>query len=74
MYPENLLALRVYQVLQSQWRVGMSGATGLDYGALPVVEDYLGIPRPQRRDVFEALQTIEYAYLSAVAERQAEKK
>ena len=35
--------LNVFVAMSTQWRVGNNGATGLDYAALPVVEDRVGI-------------------------------
>lgn len=45
--------------MQTQWRIGMGGATGLDYSALPVVEDRLGVPKQRRAECFRGLQIIE---------------
>lgn len=67
--PCNLDAARVFWAMGTQWRVaaGMSGALrlGLDYGALPGVMRFLGIPRRRWGDVFEQLQVIELAALKA---------
>ena len=43
----------------TQWRVGMAGATGLDYTALPAVFDLCGIKKKRRADVFDALRVLE---------------
>ena len=37
LWPEHQTALQIFGALQTQWRVGMAGATGLDYAALPTV-------------------------------------
>lgn len=56
--------------MQTQWRVGMNGATGLDYTALPAVMDLCGIRKKQREDVFSALRLMESEALSIWAERR----
>ena len=48
----------------TQWRVGMAGATGLDYAALPVVMRLVGVPAADRADVFDAIRTMEDAALA----------
>lgn len=71
-FPENALALRLFSALQTQWRIGMSGATGLDYSVLPVVEQRCGVGKKERRDTFHALQVMEAEFLRAmVARREA---
>lgn len=58
-FPENWQPLEVFAAMQTQWRTGMGGATGLDYAALPTVEVRCGVRKKQRRDVFEALRVLE---------------
>ncbi len=57
-----LSALFLWDAVQSQWRVGMNGATGLDYVAVFLVADKLGLEVSS--DVFRFLQTLEVAQLS----------
>ena len=68
-YPENWQPLCLFLALQTQWRVGPGGPTGLDYAALPVVERRLGVKRADRNDVFNALQVLERTVLAGWAER-----
>ena len=49
--------------MDTQWRVGMSGATGLDYAALPVVMRLVGVSPAERAEVFAGVQTMEQAAL-----------
>lgn len=51
--------MQVFMAMQTQWRIGMGGATGLDYSALPVVEDRLNVPKQRRAECFRGLQIIE---------------
>lgn len=66
----NLPAVRVFLALQTQWRSGMGGPTGLDYAALPAVFGMCGIRRKKRAEVFGALRILEGETLSVWAERR----
>lgn len=59
LWPENLLPMRVFLAMQTQWRIGMGGATGLDYSALPAVEKRLGVRKKERGACFRGVQVIE---------------
>ena len=65
--PENWEAVQMFMRCQTQWRVGMAGPIGLDYGAvnwllrLYEVED--------QRSVLEDLQTMEAAVLVTMSKR-----
>jgi len=65
-WPENRQAVVVFMAMQTQWRVGMNGYTGLDYSALPEVWRATGTRRSQRKEVFMNLRLIEIAALSAM--------
>lgn len=74
-WPENETALRVWLAMETQWRgqpMGLAGARpqGLDYTALPVVFELLGVA--DRATVFRQLQTMEVAALAAMKEREHE--
>ena len=64
---ENWEAVQMFMRCQTQWRVGMAGPIGLDYGAvnwllrLYEVED--------QRSVLEDLQTMEAAVLVTMSKR-----
>lgn len=47
----------------------MSGVTGFDYTALPIVEQRVGIKRQARAATFADLQVMENAALDALAKR-----
>lgn len=61
--PENWPALRVMLAMQTQWRVGMGGRTGLVYEALPTVLRMTGIAPADEPDIFAALQVMEIEML-----------
>lgn len=66
-YPENWLAVRVFDAMSSQWRMGMGGPTGLDYAALPVVFDLLHVE--DRPAVFDDLRVLERAALEELTRK-----
>ena len=51
--------MQVFLAMQTQWRTGMAGATGLDYAALPAVLRLTGLPRAQWPQVFDDLRDME---------------
>jgi hypothetical protein len=69
-WPENLAPFEVFSAMQTQWRTGMAGPTGLDYAALPVVMDLQHIATKDRPDVFGALQVMESEALKTFSEQQ----
>jgi len=70
LFPENEAPLQVFLSMQTQWRIGMNGATGLDYAALPAVLALCGVKRKRRADVFSALRVMEAEALSIWAEQR----
>lgn len=58
-WPDNEAALDVFAAMQTQWRVGFAGATGLDYSALPAVLALCEIPPEQHPDTFDCLRIME---------------
>jgi hypothetical protein len=68
-YPDNMAPVAIFVDLTTQWRVGMNGITGLDYGALPAVLSIRQIKRDDRAEIFECLQVMERATLKKVRER-----
>jgi len=55
----------VFEALSTQWRVGVRGATGLDYAALPVTARMLGITA---RSVFDDIRVMEAAALKQISQ------
>lgn len=52
----------------TQWRVGMAGAIGLDYAALPAVMALSRIPEADQPEVFADLRVMESAALKVFGE------
>lgn len=70
--PECVPVFQLWQQLQTQWRIGFAGPTGMDYGA---VEAYLRMSHnPLRRDptTIGYLRGMESAALKVFAEKRAE--
>ena len=68
-WPENIAALNVFIAMNTQWRNGFSGPTGLDYNALPSVLRLTGIPRKEWADAFECVRVMEAEALRVMQER-----
>lgn len=52
--------------MATQWRVGMGGATGLDYGVLPEIWRRTKTPIEDRDEVFDDLRIMEDAALETM--------
>lgn len=68
-WPEIWEALQVFIAMGTQWRVGMNGPTGLDYGVLPGVMRLCGIRPAQRFELFVVVREMEGAALNIMNER-----
>lgn len=67
-WPDNLAAFEIFSFLGTQWRVGMSGATGLDYNVVYRKMDRLSLA-PEEYDALERdIQIMESAALSKMHE------
>lgn len=65
-WPENWRTVEVFIAMGTQWNVGMSGAIGLRYEALPTVLDAIGVAAADHADVFTGLRVMERAALEAM--------
>lgn len=64
----NLDSYQVFNAMGTQWRHGMAGPTGLDYGVLPGVMDLIGIAPERRKEVFSDVRVLESEALATMAE------
>ncbi len=55
--------------LGTQWRIGMSGPTGIDYAVLNDVFRLNQIPKAERPDTFAAIRVMEDAALRVIHEK-----
>ena len=68
-YPDNWPIATVFSDMMTQWRVGVAGATGLDYSALPIVLSIRRIKAADREEVFSGLQVMEQAALEFIRKK-----
>lgn len=61
--PEHQQVLRVWNDLDTQWRTGLMGRTGLDYTAVRAHLQLVGIPRKQHAELHAQLRIMEHAAL-----------
>lgn len=69
LWPDNVVAWNCWQGVQTQWRVGMGGATGLDYAGVRAYLDEADLG-DERRGVFAGIQACERATLDVWAEQR----
>lgn len=66
-WPEHVQAAELFAELGTQWRIGMSGPTGLDYAA---VLAFIGlIDSDDRRELFRQIRVMEREAMAVLAER-----
>lgn len=63
LWPDNVDAWQAWIGVQTQWRVGMSGATGLCYAGVRAYLDELDATGPERRAIWSGIQAAERATL-----------
>ena len=68
LWPDNVRAWSCWQGVQTQWRVGMSGPTGLDYAAVYPLLDRKATDPEEWEQLFYDLRVMESAALEAIAE------
>jgi hypothetical protein len=67
--PENLEAVELFLGVQTQWRIGFAGATGLDYAGLEAAARLRGTAMTP--DLFARVQVLESAWLRAVERKRS---
>ncbi|WP_420867776.1 DUF1799 domain-containing protein [Achromobacter denitrificans] len=65
-WPENEAAFMLFLSLRSQWRIGMGGATGLDYCALFHKMDRLDLGPDQYEELEDQVRILEFAALEEI--------
>ncbi len=63
--PENVEAVAWFLKMQTQWRPGMNGPTGLDYGVFIQCAKDEGVKRRDRVWILEDLRLLEREFLGA---------
>ena len=69
-WEENWQVLTIFLQVQTQWRAGMSGLIGLDYGAVAWVLKLVAA-EDQHLALLEDLQIMERAVLSFIAKQES---
>jgi hypothetical protein len=64
--PENVDALNWFLLMQTQWRVGMNGLTGMDYGVFLQWAKEEGVRRLDRVWLLGDLRMMEGEYLATL--------
>ena len=72
LWPENVPAFDLFQQVQTQWRIGFAGPTGLDYAGVRASPAFRRIRRRLRERTLDEICTMERAWLDAAAEVRAE--
>lgn len=67
-WPENMRVVNVFLSLGTQWRVGMSGVSGLDYTAVKAVMEMSGIKRKDQAEMLYLIGVMEKEALSVMHE------
>lgn len=65
-WPDTAAALALFTRLGTQWRIGMGGATGLDYTAVSAVLTRQRLPPAEEDALFEDIRVMESAALAAM--------
>jgi Phage related hypothetical protein (DUF1799). len=69
-WPDNYPAVLALIAMDTQWRVGPSGPTGLDYTALPFVLRMHAVPRGDWPDTFDRVRVLEAEALSVMRKKK----
>jgi hypothetical protein len=69
-WPDNWLAVCVFNAMSTQWRTSMAGRTGLDYAVLQSVMRLVGVPASERAEVFDSIRTLEGAALETMRNQE----
>ncbi len=71
LWPECVDFWEVWMQLQTQWRTGAMGATGLDYAGVRVwLDEVTRFDPDERRELWQCIQACESATLVAWADRR----
>lgn len=66
----NWNTFTLFYSLTTQWRVGMGGATGMDYSVIPTVGKMLGFKNKEINRMFPDLRVMENEALITMGENQ----
>jgi hypothetical protein len=72
LWPQHAAAFGLFADLRTQWRVGMGGATGLDYTAVIAHLRIVGVPRNELPLRYAEIRELETGALAGFAEQREE--
>lgn len=58
-WPDNVLAVNVFEAMGTQWNSAGYGVIGLKYENLPLIYRYVGVPRSEWSDTFDCVRVME---------------
>ena len=67
-WPENWQAWTLFTDMRTQWRVGFSGRTGLDYTPMFALMDRMHLSDDDWRELFDDVKVLEASAMRAVRE------
>lgn len=71
LWPCNVPTFMLWQQVQTQWRIGMDGRSGLDYTAVnSCMREVLRIKPKDHTAMFRGVQAMEFAALDVWAEKK----
>lgn len=73
LWPCNVAAWQHWLDVQTQWRIGMGGATGLCYSGVRAHLSEHGVQGPERLEIWRGITAAERATLAVWAEQRANK-
>ena len=65
-WPENFEVFQLFSTLQTQWRTGMSGPTGLDYNTLFTVMALKNLSDEHQCELLDDIRVMESAALTEI--------
>lgn len=68
-WPDNEAAWHLLERLQTQWRIGVAGATGLDYGVMHQMMDRMNLDAEAFDELEFQMRVLESEALSAMREK-----
>jgi hypothetical protein len=72
-WPDNWQAVNLFSRLGTQWRVGFSGPTGLDYMAVWTLIDRQRLDAEAADEMFDCVQVMERAAMDVMNENRGSK-
>jgi hypothetical protein len=70
-WPENWESFEIFSTLQTQWRSGFGGPTGLDYNTLYATMTLMNIDQKKQLDLLADIRVMEFAALTEIHRKKA---